>query len=85
MAYGVCGHAGCIVEQVQRVMEQAPAGTRVFPVLAGMWQQATAERPALEAQMFALRSQFPTLQGVSHFSFGWQEPNWERDRKFCRG
>ncbi|UBF29153.1 family 10 glycosylhydrolase [Kovacikia minuta CCNUW1] len=84
MAYGVCGDTSCIVEQVQTVLSQAPAGTRVEPVLTGMWGQATAERPALEAQMQALRSLSPTIQSLSHFSFGWQDPQWERERKFCR-
>jgi hypothetical protein len=84
MAYGVCGDTSCIVEQVQTVLSQAPSGTRVEPVLTGMWGQATAERPSLEAQMQALRSLSPSIQAVSHFSFGWQDPQWERDRKFCR-
>ncbi len=82
MAYGVCGDSSCIVAQVQKVLAQAPAGTRIEPVLAGMWGQATLERPSLEAQMEALRS-LP-IRGISHFSFGWQEPQWERERKFCR-
>ncbi len=82
MAYGVCGDPSCIVAQVQKVLAQAPAGTRVEPVLTGMWGQATPERPSLEVQMEALRS-LP-IQGISHFSFGWQEPQWERERKFCQ-
>lgn len=84
MAYGVCGNPSCIVAQVQKVLSQAPAGTLVEPVLTGQWGQATAERPSLEVQMQALRSLSPPIQAISHFSFGWQEPQWERDRKFCR-
>ncbi|MGA7938189.1 MAG: hypothetical protein WCA35_31860 [Kovacikia sp.] len=84
MAYGVCGDTSCIVQQVQTVLEQAPVRTRVEPVLTGMWGQASPERPSLEAQMQALRSPSPPIQSLSHFSFGWQDPQWERTRKFCR-
>lgn len=83
MAYGLCGDTGCINAQVQKVLSLAPSGTIVAPVLTGQWQQAT-ERPALEAQMLALRSLTPPIQSVSHFSFGWQERQLERDRQFCR-
>lgn len=83
MAYGICGDTSCINAQVQKVLNLAPAGTLVAPVLTGQWQQAT-ERPSLEAQMEALRSLSPPIQSVSHFSFGWQERQIERDRQFCR-
>jgi len=83
MAYGLCGDTSCINAQVQKVLSQAPSGTLVAPVLTGQWQQAT-ERPSLEAQMWALRSLSPPLRSVSHFSFGWQERQLERDRQFCR-
>lgn len=83
MAYGICGDASCITAQVQKVLQQAPAGTLVAPVLTGQWQQAT-DRPSLEAQMGALRSLSPPIQSVSHFSFGWQERQIERNRQFCR-
>jgi len=84
MAYGICGEASCIVNQVQKVLTQAPTGTKVIPVLAGNWGQSTAKRPSLEGQMQALKSLSPPIQGTSHFSFGWQTPQWERDRKFCQ-
>jgi hypothetical protein len=84
MAYGVCGDTSCIAAQVQKVLSQAPTGTSVEPVLTGMWGESTAERPSLEMQMQALRSLSPPIQSISHFSFGWQDPQWERDRKFCR-
>lgn len=83
MAYGLCGDTSCIAAQVQKVLQQAPVGTIVAPVLTGQWQQAT-QRPSLEAQMWALRSLSPPIQSVSHFSFGWQEQQLERDRQFCR-
>jgi hypothetical protein len=83
MAYGICGDTSCINAQVQKVLSQASSGTIVAPVLTGQWQQAT-ERPSLEAQMWALRSLSPPIRSVSHFSFGWQERQLERDRQFCR-
>ncbi|MBW4694298.1 MAG: family 10 glycosylhydrolase [Lyngbya sp. HA4199-MV5] len=83
MAYGLCGDTSCINAQVQKVLSLAPAGAIVAPVLTGQWQQAT-ERPSLEAQMGALRSLTPPIRSVSHFSFGWQERQLERDRQFCR-
>lgn len=84
MAYGVCGDTSCIVAQVKKVLDLSSPGTRVEPVLTGAWGQATPERPSLEEQMAALRSLSSSIQSISHFSFGWQEPQWERDRKFCR-
>jgi len=84
MAYGACGATDCIVNEVQRVVSQAPAGTRIQPALAGLWGQATPERPSLETQMSALQRSFPTLRAVSHFAYSWQYPQRDQDRKFCR-
>jgi hypothetical protein len=83
MAYGVCGNTGCIMQQIQRVLDKAPPGTTVKPVLAGIWQQSTGNRPALEAQMQVLQRLAPQITSVSHFAFSWQEPGSDRDRKFC--
>lgn len=83
MAYGVCGHTGCIMQQIQRVLSQAPAGTEVKPVLAGVWQQSVSNRPPLEAQMQVLRAMAPQIKTVSHFAYSWQEPGSDRDRKAC--
>ena len=83
MAYSICGDTSCINAQVQKVLSQASPGMIVAPVLTGQWQQAT-ERPSLEAQMWALRSLSPPVHSISHFSFGWQERQMERDRQFCR-
>ena len=84
MAYGVCGNASCIVAQVQRVLRQAPSGTRVEPVLAGIWQKSISNRPPLEVQMQALRRVAPQVKSVSHFAYSWQEPGSDSDRKYCR-
>lgn len=83
MAYGVCGHTGCIAQQIQRVLSQAPPGTEVKPVLAGIWQQSVSNRPPLESQMQVLRAMAPQIKTVSHFAYSWQEPGSDRDRKAC--
>ncbi len=83
MAYGVCGNTGCIMQQIKRVLDNAPPGVQVKPVLAGIWQRPTSNRPSLEDQMQVLRYMAPQLNSVSHFAFSWQEPGSDRDRKAC--
>lgn len=83
MAYATCGRVDCVVAQVQKVLQQAPPGVKVMPVLAGIWQQTTA-RPPLEVQMEAIRKVAPTIDAISHFAYSWQEPGSDRDRKYCQ-
>jgi hypothetical protein len=83
MAYANCGNTGCITPQVQRVIDQAPAGVRVIPALAGAWGQTLSDHPPLEAQMQSLRSAVPQINAVSHFAYSWQEPQSDQERKFC--
>ncbi|HEY9753275.1 MAG TPA: family 10 glycosylhydrolase [Coleofasciculaceae cyanobacterium] len=84
MAYATCGNTSCIAAQIEKVINQAPGGTAIVPAITGQWGQATAERPALEQQMQILPALSRPVQAVSHFAFNWQDPQWERDRKFCR-
>ncbi len=84
MAYGVCGDTICIVNQVRRVLGQAPSSTQVKPVLAGIWQQSISNRPPLEVQMEAIRLADPQVRSISHFAYSWQEPQSDRQRKACR-
>ena len=84
MAYGVCGRTDCIMTQIQRVLSYSSNAANVKPVIAGIWQQPHTNRPPLEVQMQALRQSFPGLSSVSHFAYSWQEPDSDRDRKFCR-
>lgn len=84
MAYANCGNTGCITPQVQRVIDQAPAGVQITPALAGAWGQTLANHPPLEAQMQSLRSAVPQINGVSHFAYSWQEPQSDQERKFCQ-
>jgi len=84
MSYGVCGDTSCIVSKVQRVIEQAPAGTQIKPVIAGVWGQPITNRPSLEAQMEAIRRAAPQINAVSHFAYSWQDPQFERQRQFCQ-
>lgn len=85
MAYANCGvnNTSCILEEIQRVMSFAPPGTKVIPALAGNWGESIKNRPSLEVQMQAIRRAFPQITGVSHFAYSWQEPEADRDRKFC--
>lgn len=85
MAYAVCGHPGCILDGIRRVLTMAPTAPApvVAPALAGIWGQATYNRPALETQMEALRRAAPQINSVSHFAYSWQDPEFDRVRKFC--
>ncbi len=84
MAYANCGSAKCITAQIQRVLQAAPPGAKVKPVLAGIWQQSVSNRPPLEVQMQALQRMAPEIKGVSHFAYSWQEPGSDRNRKYCQ-
>ncbi|HEY9881801.1 MAG TPA: family 10 glycosylhydrolase [Leptolyngbyaceae cyanobacterium] len=86
MAYAVCGHTGCIMDEIRRVLDGAGSGGEQFvkPALAGMWGKPTSNRPALEVQMEALRRVAPNLKSVSHFAYSWQDPEFDRTRKFCQ-
>ncbi|HIK44047.1 MAG TPA: family 10 glycosylhydrolase [Leptolyngbyaceae cyanobacterium M65_K2018_010] len=85
MAYAVCGNTGCILEGIRRVLSMAPtnAAPLVMPAIAGIWGQSTYNRPALETQMEAIRRALPDINAVSHFAYSWQDPEFDRVRKFC--
>ncbi|MEG3974642.1 family 10 glycosylhydrolase [Microcoleus sp. herbarium8] len=84
MSYGNCGNVSCIVPQVERVVSLAPPGAKIIPAIAGDWGKSVKNRPSLEIQMQAIRSATPQINAVSHFSWGWQEPEDERARQTCR-
>ncbi|MBR8838257.1 MAG: family 10 glycosylhydrolase [Stigonema ocellatum SAG 48.90 = DSM 106950] len=86
MAYGNCGNnnVSCIVSQVEQVLRTAKPDTQIVPAIAGQWGQPMENRPSLEVQMQALRQFAPQLKGVSHFSYSWQYPEHDNQRKFCR-
>lgn len=84
MSYGVCGSTKCIDDLVKRVVNRASPGTEVIPVLAGTWGRSVSNRPSLEVQMQALRREVPQIDAISHFAYSWQDPEFDRDRKFCR-
>lgn len=83
MAYAVCGNTSCIVDEVRRVLNERRNPATVKPALAGAWGITERERPSLEAQMDALQRSLPQLKTVSHFAFDWQDPEFNRSRKFC--
>jgi Glycosyl hydrolase-like 10 len=84
MVYKACGDTSCILTDLQRVLNLAPQGTQIKPALAGNWGQSVSNRPPLEVQMQAIRLLAPQIDTVSHFAFSWQEPQLDRERKFCR-
>ncbi len=84
MAYGLCQDSRCIVKQVQRVTEMAPNGVKVIPAIAGLWGKSSDGRPILEEQMSAVRSAVPRIQAISHFAFSWQQPEFDKERRFCK-
>lgn len=82
MAYSICGSTRCIVQDVQMVLRQNSA-SNVRPALAGVWGQSISNRPSLEAQMAAIQQAAPNINSVSHFAYSWQDPEFDRVRKFC--
>ncbi|MDX2273507.1 MAG: hypothetical protein NW237_16360 [Cyanobacteriota bacterium] len=84
MAYAKCEDASCVAQQVQRVIEAAPAETLICPALAGLWGQSLRQRPMLEVQMQTLQQQFPRLTCVSHFAYSWIEPQIAQERQRCQ-
>jgi hypothetical protein len=86
MAYAVCGKPDCIVDQVRRVAQYAPTGTKIAPILVGQWNESFTNRPSLEVQMQAIRAAIPAISSISHFAFGWQveEVALSRSRQICR-
>ena len=84
MAYSVCEGTSCIIEEIDEVLQAASEQTRVIPALAGVWGDEYREHPRLEVQMDALRKSFPQLKSISHFAYSWQEPEIDRQRKFCK-
>ena len=84
MAYAICDvRTDCIVDEVEKVLQKASAQTKIIPALAGAWGQVYRQHPTLEAQMEALRKATPQINSVSHFGYAWQEPDADRQRKFC--
>lgn len=84
MSYSVCNDASCIVNEVQRVLGRASTQTKVTPALAGVWNRSMENRPSLEDQMAAIARSTPRITSVSHFAYSWQEPDSDRQRKFCQ-
>jgi Glycosyl hydrolase-like 10 len=84
MAYSICGNTSCIVQEIQEVVRQNGNAAQVRPALAGIWGSAINDRPSLDAQMAALRQAAPGITSVSHFAYSWQDPEFDRVRKFCQ-
>ena len=83
MAYSVCNGTSCIIDEISQVLQVASEKTQVIPALAGVWGDEYRDHPRLEVQMDAVRKSLPQLNSVSHFAYSWQEPEIDRQRKFC--
>ncbi len=84
MAYAVCGEkTDCITDRIETVLKTASEKTTVIPALAGAWGKVYRDHPALETQIEALRKATPEINSMSHFSYAWQEPERDRQRKEC--
>ena len=84
MSYALCDDPQCVVRQVKKVLSTSQTQTEVVPAIAGFWGKSYENRPSLEIQMAALRSNFPQLKSISHFAFSWQEPEFDKERRFCK-
>ena len=84
MSYATCNRSDCIVAQVKTVLDAAPAGTAVMPVLAGTWHQPMEGRPSLEEQMEGIHNSLPQINSISHFAYSWQEPSSDYYRSTCQ-
>ncbi len=84
MAYSICGNASCIVREIQAVIDKSNNINNVRPALAGTWGSALGNRPSLEVQMNSIQRAAPELTSVSHFAYSWQDPEFDRIRKFCQ-
>lgn len=84
MSYALCSNANCIVEQVRRVKSMSASQTKIVPAIAGLWGQNYDTRPSLETQMEAIRLAFPQVTSISHFAFSWQDPEFDKERRFCK-
>ena len=83
MAYGVCGaKTDCITDRITDVLNTAPE-TKVIPALAGAWGKVYRDHLPLEIQIEALRKANPEVNSISHFSYAWQEPDLDRQRRSC--
>lgn len=82
MSYATCGNTSCIIDEVQRVLSVRNDHRTVKPALAGVWGGQRGNRPSLEAQMDVLQRAAPQINTVSHWSFSWQDPEFDRVRKF---
>lgn len=84
MSYAICSNGDCIADQVKKVLNSAPVGTQVLPVLGGVWGEEYEEHPSLEIQMEAIRKRLPQIRGMSHFAFSWIERDLDRERRACK-
>lgn len=82
MTYGLCLDGKCVAQEVAEVLGQSPPQTLVCPVLAGTWNKNFNGHAPLEVQMAQIRKTTPQINCLSHFAYGWLEPESDRERKY---
>jgi len=82
MTYGLCLDGKCVAQEVAQVVQQSPPPTLVCPVLAGIWDKPFNGHAPLQVQMAEIRKTNPQINCLSHFVYGWLEPDSDRERKF---
>lgn len=82
MTYGLCLDGKCVAQEVAQVLQQSPPQTLVCPALAGIWGKPFNGHAPLEVQMAEIQKRTPQIQCLSHFVYGWIEPESDRERKF---
>ncbi len=80
MTYAICDDGKCVANEVIKVLKSSPQ-SKVCPVLAGTWGKSLRGHPSFEIQMQAIKAVAPQISCVSHFVYGWIEPESDRDRK----
>ncbi len=81
MTYGLCLDGKCVAQEVAAVLQQSHPKTIVCPVLAGIWGKDFNGHAPLEVQMAEIRKTAPKINCLSHFVYGWLEPESDRERK----
>jgi hypothetical protein len=61
-----------------------PSQYQIIPAIAGQWGRNYNNRPSLEEQMQAIRATSGSKNAISHFAFSWQEPEFYKERRFCK-
>ncbi len=85
MSYAICPDGRCVADQIATVRGRSQPETIVCPIVAGTWGQDFGGHIDLETKMAVLENRHDALSCVSHFVYGWMEPDSDRQRKAGTG